>query len=250
MLITGGAGHLGSAMSEALAAFGANLFIVGTDLNKNRAKAEQLASKYNIFCKSLDFDMRSEEKVRRVVDEIVTDNGNIDVLVNNAVYSCIKPLEDFTYQEWREGIDGTINGVFIVTQTVLKHMLSVRRGNIINIASMYGVVAPNMSIYGNSGQNNPANYGAGKAAIIQFTKYLATVYANQGIRANSISPGAFPNKETQKNTSFIKELCRMNPMERIGQPSDLYGAIVFLASDASSYMTGHNMIIDGGWTTW
>ena len=115
---------------------------------------------------------------------------------------------------------------------------------------MYGMVAPDMSIYGDSGQNNPANYGAGKAAIIQFTKYLASVYGARGIRANAVSPGPFPNPEVQKDQRFIGELCRKNPMHRIGRPEDLQGIIVFLASDASRYVNGQNIAVDGGWTAW
>jgi gluconate 5-dehydrogenase len=123
-------------------------------------------------------------------------------------------------------------------------------GVIINIGSMYGTISPDLRIYDNEKHANSPEYGAGKAAIIQFTKYLAVNYAKNGIRVNSISPGAFPNKEVQKNKKFIKKLKSKIPLERLGQPEDLMGAIVFLASDDSSYVTGQNILIDGGWSIW
>lgn len=251
IIITGGAGHLGSAMSEALAAFGANLFIFGQDSEKNKNKATELKSRYNLpVCESLIFNLNDDTSINEATEAVIKKTNKIDVLINNAAYSCSKPLENYTYEEWQSGIDGTINGVFRVTQVCLRKMLEQGNGNIINISSMYGMVAPDMSIYGDSGQNNPANYGVGKAAVIQFTKYLASVYGSKGIRANTISPGPFPNPKVQENTSFIKELCRKNPLNRIGKPEDLYGVIVFLASDASNYLTGQNIAVDGGWTSW
>ena len=251
IIITGGAGHLGSGMSEALAAFGANLFILGTDLEKNQRKAKELKKIYNLsICESLKFNIKDEILIHQAIDKIFEITGQIDVLINNASYGCMKPLEDYSYEEWFQGIDGTINGVFRITQAVLRYMREKKQGNIINISSMYGMVAPDMRIYGDSKQNNPANYGAGKAAIIQFTKYVASVYAGEGIRSNAISPGPFPNRTVQKDERFICELCGKNPMNRIGTPEDLQGIIVFLASDASKYMTGQNIAVDGGWTIW
>ena len=251
IVITGGAGHLGSAMSEALAAFGANLFILGKNEEKNSQFALRLKEHYNSkICKGFAFDIRNENSVCDVWEKIQQTTEHIDILVNNANYSCAKPLHEYTFNEWNVGIDGTIGGVFRMTQYALSYMMKQQNGNIINIASMYGMVAPNMDIYGDSGQNNPANYGVGKAAIIQFTRYIACVYAKYGIRANAISPGPFPNKIVQKDGRFINELCKKNPMNRIGNPSDLQGIIVYLASDASSYTNGQNIAVDGGWTSW
>lgn len=129
-------------------------------------------------------------------------------------------------------------------------MLEKRKGTILNIASMYGVVSPNPEIYGTSGQNNPANYGAGKAAIIQFTRYLACHYGRKGIRANSISPGPFPNDQTQLNKEFIAQLSNKTALGRIGLPDELKGAVLLLVSSAGSYITGQNLAVDGGWTAW
>jgi len=134
---------------------------------------------------------------------------------------------------------------------VLPYMLDKKKGKIIDIASMYGIIAPDPSTYGNDVRlNNPANYGAGKAAVIQFTKYIASYYGRQGIISNCISPGPFPNEGVQENKEFIKRLSEKTMLGRIGHPDDLKGAAVFLASDASDYITGQNICVDGGVTAW
>lgn len=251
VVITGGAGHLGSAMSEVLVAYGANLYIMGKDHHKNKELSDKLKEKYSSAkCESIIFDIDNKDSVKMAINSIIKEEKGIDVLINNAAYYCARIFHEYTDDEWLQGMNGTINGVYRVTKFVLPYMMEAKKGNIINIASMYGMVAPDMRIYGNSGQNNPANYGAGKAAIIQLTKYIASVYARYGIRANSISPGPFPNENVQKNKDFINNLCSKNPMNRIGVPEDLQGIILYLASDASSYTNGQNIAIDGGWTAW
>ena len=122
-------------------------------------------------------------------------------------------------------------------------------GSIINISSMYGMVSPDPSIYGSSGHNNPPNYGAGKAAIIQFTRYTACHLAKKGIRVNSVSPGPFPKPDVT-DMRFISNLKKKTPMGRLGQPHEIKGVIVFLASQSSSFVTGTNISVDGGWTAW
>lgn len=251
ILITGGAGHLGSAMSDIIARYGANLFIAGINEDKNLKKATELKQRYKLpTCESFAMDIASEASIKKVLESIVAKTGKIDVLINNAAFSKPGKLHSISSDDWCEGIDGTINTNFMVTKAALKYMLEEKAGNIINIASMYGMVAPNPEVYGTSGFDNPANYGAGKAAIIQLTKYIATNYANYGIRANAISPGPFPNPQVQENKEFINQLCRKNPMNRIGKPEDLQGVVLYLASDASQYTNGQNIAVDGGWTSW
>ena len=155
-----------------------------------------------------------------------------------------------TVEDWQYGIEGTINGVFRCTKAVLPIMKKNNSGSIINISSMYGIVSPDPSIYENNNFNNPPSYGAGKAAIIQFTRYSACYLSKNGIRVNAISPGPFPNQDVQKNHDFISKLEKKTPIGRIGHPNEIKGAIVFLASNASSYVTGENIHVDGGWTSW
>ena len=249
--VTGGAGYLGAGISEALVAFGAELYLLGHDAGKVRRECARLREKYDgVTCESVAFDLRDKDSVHSAVDAVMQMARKIDVLINNAAYGCTKHLHKYEEEDWVEGIDGTINGVFRMTREILPIMLEQGSGNIINIASMYGMVAPNMEIYGDSGQNNPANYGAGKAAIIQFTKYIACVYAEKGIRANAVSPGPFPNPDVQKDVRFVHALESKTPMHRIGTPEDLQGVMVYLASDASRYTNGQNIAVDGGWTSW
>lgn len=252
VVITGGAGYLGSAMSEALAAYGADLFVLGRNQRKAECLAEELKRVYDLLhCRAVAFDLANAESIREALQGIAQETGRIDVLINNAAYtSPATEFTDYSDASWEVAIDGTINSVARMIRLVLPYMLSQGKGNIINVASMYGMVAPNMEIYGNSGQNNPANYGAGKAAVIQLTRYIASVYGKAGIRANAISPGPFPNHEVQKNENFIEELSRKNPLGRIGLPADLQGIVIYLASEASRYTTGQNIAVDGGWTAW
>ncbi|PFZ98862.1 SDR family oxidoreductase [Bacillus wiedmannii] len=249
-IVTGGSGYLGSAISEGLAKYGANVMIVSRSKEKCMNLAEQLNQKYNVKCQGYALDVSDSNSINHTFEEIYNSDKKIDILINNAYFGAGKTIEEMTEWEWETGIDGSINNVFRVTKKALQYMLPKNKGNIINISSMYGVVSPDPSIYGDSGFNNPPNYGAGKAAIIQFTRYLACHYGLKGIRANSISPGPFPNIKVQKNKEFILNLNKKTALGRIGNPQELQGLIVFLASNASSYVTGQNICIDGGWTSW
>lgn len=250
IVITGGAGYLGEAMSDGLAKYGATVVIASRNKEKNEELASRLSAKYNIPCYGYFIDVSKAESVKTTFQKIISDLGGIDVLVNNSYFGISGTVEEMSDKDWSLGIDGSINNVFRCVNAVLPHMKSQKNGNIINIASMYGMVSPNPSIYGSSGYDNPANYGAGKAAIIQFTKYLTCHYGREGIRVNSVSPGPFPNKVVQENKEFLNNLKERSPLGRIGEPEELQGVLVFLASDASSYIAGENIAIDGGWTAW
>lgn len=250
IIVTGGTGHLGKAMCEGLASMGANVAIASLDNNKISSFAEQLCEIYGGNHQGFKLDISNVSSIQESFNEIITTFKKIDVLINNASYSSMGSIEESCDEDWYNGIDGTINAVYRCTKHLLPHMLENNKGNIINIASMYGVVSPNPAIYGDSKQNNPANYGAGKAAIIQFTKYIACHYGTRGIRANSISPGPFPKPTVQQNGRFIKELENRTALGRIGQPEEMKGVAIFLSSDASDYITGQNICVDGGWTAW
>ena len=250
-IVTGGAGHLGTAISEALAQYGAKLVIASRNADQCQTLARQLSKDYGIEAKGSELDMCSHDSVIQCMEKVHSEMGSVDILINNA--SSGKPsigIEAVTEEDWLNGLNGTINGVFRCTKTVIPYMRKNHYGVIINISSMYGIVSPDSRIYGDSGYNNPPDYGAGKAAIIQFTKYSACHLACDGIRVNAISPGPFPGAEVQQNKTFISNLENRVPLGRIGRPDDLKGAIVFLASNASSYVTGQNIIVDGGWTVW
>lgn len=251
ILITGGAGYLGTALSEALAAYGAALSIASRDGEKCAQLASRLSKEHGVNCQGYSIDISSENSIRQGVESILEQHGKIDVLINNAAFSVAGYFDDLTEDIWKKGIDGTINSVFRMCSAVLPHMEAQGYGNIINISSMYGLVSPDPDTYrGEVRFNNPACYGAGKAAVLQLTRYIAGYYGSKGIRCNSISPGPFPSEEVQKTAWFVHGLAERTMLKRIGQPKDLAGAIVLLASDASRYITGANICVDGGWTAW
>ena len=249
-VITGGAGHLGTAISESLAETGATVFIASKNQVKCQKLADSLNQSYNTDCYGIFMDVGDNKSIAECFSKINKMGRNIDILINNAHFGSGGTLEKISEEEWDRGIDGTINSVFKCTKNVLPYMISQKNGVIINVASMYGIISPNPDLYVNNPYHNPPHYGAGKAAIIQYTRYLACHYGDEGIRANCISPGPFPNINVQKDETFINRLIEKSPLRRIGQPDDLKGVIVLLASDASSYITGQNISIDGGWTAW
>jgi gluconate 5-dehydrogenase len=250
VLITGGNGHLGKAMCEILCEYGASLIIASRNNQKNLVLKKELEHRFNGQVKIIELDISNGNQVEKMIESIIIEFGKIDVLINNAYYGAGSEFLSMKEDEWYKGIDGSINACFRMTQSVLKHMKDKQYGKIINIASMYGLMAPDVSIYEGNNFYNPANYGVGKAGIIQFTKYIAAVYGKFGITCNTISPGPFPSPTVQNDQDFIDKLTKRVPLERIGIPDDLKGAVLLLASDASGYINGANISIDGGWTIW
>jgi NAD(P)-dependent dehydrogenase (short-subunit alcohol dehydrogenase family) len=246
-IVTGGAGYLGNAMCEALAEAGANVVIA--DIVDATDKAAQM-SENNPEAFAVQVDNSDKVSVQNMIDETLKKFGRLDILINCGGKTSLCPLEDMELELWDQCLKSYLTSVFLCSQAAYKVMRENGGGNIINIASMYGVIAPDQRIYGDSGHNNPGHYGAAKGGVVQFTRYCATYMAKDNIRVNAISPGTFPHVNTQENDDLVQQLAMKNPMERIGKPWELKGAALFLASDASSYITGQNILVDGGWTTW
>lgn len=245
-IVTGGYGHLGKSMTEALSEAGAIVIVCDLDKNTfNKAFSD---------CKNIKFekiDISSSESINTAFNNIFNEYKNIDILLNCAFFTKWNLPELMTDDEWQNGIDGTLNSIFKCIKAVVPYMKKNNGGEIINIGSMYGMVSPDFRIYDDSKVFlNPPNYGAAKAGVIQLTKYYAVYLAKHNIRVNTISPGSFPSLKVQKNTNFIDKLESKVPMKRIGRPEELKGAVVFLASEASSYITGQNIVVDGGYTIW
>jgi gluconate 5-dehydrogenase len=251
-LITGGNGYLGSSMSEALAEYNATVILASRDINKNIKIANELTNKYHNINVPAYMDLSNEDSVKECINKTTKEYSTIDILINNANFGAGGKMHEMPFENWKCCLQGSIDGVFLCTKTVLLQMMRQQGGSIINIGSMYGVVPPHICVYDTPCEKNysPVGYGVGKAGIIHLTKYIASVYSEYGIRCNCISPGPFPNPSVQQDKDFIKRLCGQNPMGRIGQPDDLKGIILLLASNASSYITGQNILVDGGWTTW
>ena len=250
-IVTGPTGYLGPSISSALGEAGAEVYVAGRSKDKCHILANELSKSNDAIFHGTELDMTSQSSIKNCFKSIIKKHDGIDILINNAFFSSQNNFEKISEKNWKEGIDGTLNGVFRTTTEILPIMMKNKNGSIINISSIYGMVSPDPSVYKGTGQKgNPPDYGAGKAAIIQLTRYIACHYAKYGIRANTISPGAFPNQNVQKNKKMISNLIQKIPMGRIGKPEELKGIVIFLGSSASSYVTGQNFIIDGGWTAW
>lgn len=250
-VVVGGAGYLGRPICEALAQYGATLTIASRNVGRCKSFADELSQKYAIDATGDYVDILDTDSIRTLFRSAANRFGKTDILVNNAYISVPKSLEEMTDELWNRGIEGTVGGVFRCVREVLPYMVEKTYGKIINIASMYGVMASNPATYGGDNQiGSPACYGAGKAAVIQFTRHIAAYYGKCGILANCISPGSFPHKNVQSNQEFMQKLGDKTMLGRIGRPEELMGVVVFLASAASSYVTGQNLCIDGGATSW
>lgn len=249
VFITGGAGYLGTAMCEALAELEADIVIGSRDEEKCELFAKKLEKDFNIKASGVYVDMTNIDSIEEVLLFIEKTYGKLDILINNAWSGKKNTFESITIDDWEYDIDVCLNGVFYTIKKAFPY-LKKTKGVIVNIASMYGHIAPDYRMYEGTDYANPPSYGAAKAGIIQLTKYLASFLSPYGIRVNAISPGAYPHPETQKNTTFMNRLKEKNMLKRIGYPEDLKGTIALLCSDASSYITGQNICVDGGWAQW
>lgn len=249
VFITGGAGHLGSAMCEALAEQGANVVIGSRDIEKGNSLAKTLREEFGVQASGVQLDITNPDSVEKALSSIEEEYGAINVLINNAWSGKKNTFESISMDDWKYDIDVCLNGVFYTIKKATPY-LKKSKGVIVNIASMYGHVAPDYRMYVGTEHANPPSYGAAKAGVIQLTKYLASFLSPHGIRVNAISPGPFPFGEILKNDEFIGALKAKTMVNRVGNPEELKGVIALLCSDASSYMTGQNICIDGGWTAW
>lgn len=245
IIVTGGYGHLGKAIVQGLATQGAIVYVVGRD-GKKFSESFQHDPR---AIKFMEGDVSMSESIGKAFSSVVKEAGKIDVLVNNAMYLAGQSPEEMSDDEWSTGVDGTLGSVFRCIREIIPVMKQQKAGKIINVSSMYGMIAPDFSIYEASpGFLNPPHYGAAKAGVIQLTKYYASYLGPYGITVNCISPGPFPSEAVQKDKGFIARLGEKTLLGRIGRPEDLAGAFVFLASDSANYITGQNIAVDGGWT--
>jgi gluconate 5-dehydrogenase len=249
-IVTGGAGHLGFSMVETLAEMRALTIVCSRDIRHCEEVALTVNKSFPDTCIPMQVDVGETESVELLKKHVSAAFGKTDILINNAYFGAGRDVLLMTEEDWEKGIDGSINSVYRLTKAFLPSMIEQNSGTIINISSMYGIVSPNMSVYEGNAFYNPANYGSGKAAILQFTRYIACVYGKNGIRCNAISPGPFPNPKTQEHRGFIGKLQQHVPLGRIGLPEDLKGAVALLASEASAFINGANIVVDGGWTAW
>lgn len=247
-LVTAGAGPLfGSSVSQALAEAGATVITASRSLETNRQFAESLkAAGHDAY--GMQFDLSDSDSIRQLRRNVIDRFGRLDILVNSALTrdGHVGRLEDQDPDVWMRAARGDFSGLFLICQQFLPDMVSQGRGSIINISSIYGVVANDPTIYEGTTMIQPPSYNFVKAGMINFTRYLACYYGKQGVRANCISPGGYFNDQPKP---FVEQYCRRVPVGRMLGNDDIQGAVVFLASDASAYVTGMNLMVDGGWTS-
>lgn len=250
-LITGGAGYLGSEISLTLAELGANVIIASRDKEKCQKEAEKIEMLFNgkIRAWGIELNLMDKGSVVRGFEEVNSICNGLDILVNNAWSGNKNSFESISDEDWEYDIEMSLTSVFRCVKKAMPG-LKEKKGVILNITSMYGHIAPDYRIYDGIEFTNPPSYGAAKAGVIQFTRYLASFLSPYGIRVNCLSPGPFPHEATQANKAFMEQLSGKNPLNRIGQPYEIKGAVALLCSNASSYMTGQNICVDGGWGIW
>jgi gluconate 5-dehydrogenase len=239
VIVTGGSIGLGRQMAEGLAQMGANLVLCARKKERCVQASEEL-QRLGVQVLALGCDVKEPVSIQGVVDNTVKQFGRIDILINNAGTSWGTPVESMTLEQWNKVIQTNLTGTFLFSQAVGKIMIAQRRGKIINIASVAGLRGspPNFSAIG---------YSASKAGVIMFTKDLACKWGMHNIQVNAIAPGWFPTDMSEKVIERNKEaLLAGIPLGRFGGPNDLKGAAIFLASDASDFVTGHILVVDGG----
>lgn len=238
-IVTGGSIGLGRQMAEALAEMGANVVLCARRKERCEKAAEEL-QKLGVKTLALGCDVKNPAEIQQVVDATMAEFGHIDILINNAGTSWGAPVEEMRLEHWNKVIETNLTGTFLFSQAVGRIMVAQRRGKIINIASVAGLggAPPEFQAIG---------YHASKGGVITFTKDLACKWGIHNIQVNSIAPGWFPTNMSQVLIERNKEtFLRSIPMRRFGNESDLKGAAVFLASNASDYVTGHVLVVDGG----
>jgi gluconate 5-dehydrogenase len=247
-MVTGASGHLGAAMANALAEAGATLIVTSRDAARARAVAQRLTEVNQAEHYHIQLDHMGRAAVDHAFHSALTQAGKIDILVNNAHESLQDDLTTITAEQFNRQL-ANATGYFLLARQLHDHLVSRHApGSIVMVGSMYGLVASYPDAYAGIAAANSVAYQCLKGGIIQMTRHLAAYWAMDRVRVNCLSPGPFP--AAPENSELVQRLAAKVPLGRIGRPYELKGAVVFLASDASSYVTGQNLIVDGGWTIW
>jgi len=256
-IVTGALGLIGKNHCTALSEAGANVVVCDLD----ESKCKEFASTLSTKSIGVGVDITNKSSVESLRDITLKEFGSIDILVNNAAINDMfenpqaaaeqSMFENYPLEMWQKSLDVNVTGTFLCSQIIGNEMAKTNKGSVINVASTYGLVGPDQSIYkkpdgSQSFYKSPA-YPATKGAIVNFTRFLAAYWGNKGVRVNTLTPGGVENNQDEY---FVNNYSAKTPLGRMALPTDYKGAIVFLASDASAYMTGANLIVDGGWTAW
>jgi NAD(P)-dependent dehydrogenase (short-subunit alcohol dehydrogenase family) len=252
-LVTGAAGKIGMAFAHTLAELGCGLAMLDTNEASLAAACAEISGQYGTPVKSFVCDLSNEAELRAIPSAVQMELGRLDILVNNAAFVGTSQLQGwavpFAEQKadtWRAALEVNLTAVFVLAQAAESLLRTGGHGNIINIGSIYGMVGPDMRIYEGTKFGNPAAYAASKGGLLQLTRWLATALA-PSIRVNAITPGGVWRHQSE---SFCERYISRTPLARMATEEDMKGAMAYLASDMSAYVTGQNIVVDGGWTAW
>jgi NAD(P)-dependent dehydrogenase (short-subunit alcohol dehydrogenase family) len=252
-IITGGAGHLGSTMADALAELGCSICLLDRNAEALAKVSAQLKSTWGVPVAPLEIDLE-DEAARAAVQSWVSEKfGRADILINNAGFvgdsqlkGWVVPFEEQQIGTWRRAVEVNLTAAFHLSQVLTPLLRANGKGSIINVSSIYGVAGPDMRLYEGTAMGNPAAYAASKGGLVQTTRWLSAVLAPD-IRVNCISPGGIARNQPE---AFVRRYEERTPMRRMGKEEDFKGAIAYFGSDLSSWVTGENLMVDGGWTVW
>lgn len=252
-LVTGAAGHIGSVIAQTLAEQGSDLLLVDLDAARAEDLARQLAHTHGINALGQGADLEDETALRALPHLAQKRLGGLDILVNNAAFvgtseltGWAVPFEQQTTDTWRRAIEVNLTASFALCQEAAPLLALHGKGSIINIGSIYGVYGPDLSLYAGTQMQNPAAYAASKGGLLQLTRWLSTVLGPQ-TRVNAICPGGVARDQLQ---TFVDRYVARTPLKRMAREEDFKGAVAYLASDLSAYVTGQTLMVDGGWGVW
>jgi len=247
-LITGGSGFLGQALAAALAEAGATVVVGSRDRDRAQAAAAPLPAAHGQQHAGVVLDHMDEDALNRGFDEALQTAGQIDILVNNGQDGDGHDLTNVTAEQFNRQMRNA-SGYFLLARRLRDHVVERgATGSVVMLGSMYGVVGSYPDAYAGVCPASPVHYHALKGGIVHMTRHLAVYWAKDGVRVNCLSPGPFPSEKAPQE--MVQRLHTKSPMNRMGQPHELKGALLLLASDAGSYITGQNLLVDGGWTAW
>lgn len=252
-VVTGGSGLYGAHISEALCEAGATVLIASRNAERCEEEAQVLRTK-GYAAHGMKLDLSDEASITSFVQEVEAEYGGIDILVNNSVSRTgLNDIEKTTAEGWLAAQQVNGLGLMLMSKAVVASMRTRGGGNIINISSIQGILGPHFPVYGDTGMTSGIEYTYAKWGMVGMTKWLSNYYGKFNIRVNCISPGGYnpvgTDKEIQAQT-FLHNYLERTPLGRMADDTDIKGAIIYLASDASKYMTGHNLVLDGGWSNW
>lgn len=252
-LVVGGAGHIGTAVADALMELGAGIAIVDFDPQACRDVAARLSKRYGLPAYGFPTDITDEAQCAEAVEQATRELGRLDVLVFSAALvgttplaGWIGPLETQSAATWRRALDVNLTAAFTLTRTAAPYLAEHGYGSIVAISSIYGLVGPDLRLYDDTTMGNPAAYAASKGGLQAFARWSATALSPR-IRVNVVSPGGILRGQDEQ---FIARYEQRTPLQRLGSEEDLIGAVAYLASDLSAYVTGQNIVVDGGYTAW